>query len=199
MADVRDLGRIPYENAWELQKQLVDQRIAGQLPDTVLICEHDPVYTLGRRREARQHLLDIGDTPVFEIERGGDVTFHGPGQVVAYPIVQMPEGDVLKHLRRLEELMIRVSADFGLMLERDPRNAGVWHQGRKVGSVGIASRRGVSWHGLALNVSTDLSWFRRIHPCGLPSEWLSSMEAETGRSVPLETVKQRVIAEFQSW
>ena len=190
MAELIDLGMRPFLEVWKLQKELVQQRIDDQIGDVFVLCAHPPVYTVGRRREALKNLLDVGDTPIYEIERGGAVTWHGPGQVVLYPILRMPEGDVLKHLRWLEQWMIEVAAHFGLSLERDARNAGVWHQGRKVGSVGVASRRGVSWHGLALNVNPDLSWFRRINPCGMNSELLSSMEVELGGPVEEEAVRR---------
>ena len=117
------VGEIPYDQAWDLQKRLVEDRIEDRIGDTVVVCSHPSVYTLGRRRDASQNLLDIGDTPVFEIERGGDVTWHGPGQVVAYPVLKLQDQDILRHLRRLEQLMIDVAADFGLPLARDARNA----------------------------------------------------------------------------
>lgn len=193
------VGEIPYDHAWDLQKRLVDDRIADRIGDTVVVCSHPSVYTLGRRRDASQNLLDIGDTPVFEIERGGDVTWHGPGQVVAYPILKLPDQDILRHLRRLEQLMIDVAADFGLALARDARNAGVWHEGRKIGSVGVASRRGVTWHGLALNVCPDLSWFRKINPCGMSSELLSSMEVELNQPVSVDAVRANLLARVVDW
>ncbi len=199
MATVMSLGHIPYAQCWDLQKRMVEDRIADRIGDTVLVCTHEPVYTVGRRREALKNLVDIGDTPVYEIERGGDVTWHGPGQVVAYPILKLPDNDILKHLRRLEEAMIAVAATYGLALGRDPRNAGVWHEGRKVGSVGVAMRSGVCWHGLALNVCPDLSWFRRINPCGMQAELLSSMSVELGREIAEEEVRVRLIDLLIGW
>lgn len=193
------VGEIPYDQAWDLQKRLVEDRIEDRIGDTVVVCSHPSVYTLGRRRDASQNLLDIGDTPVFEIERGGDVTWHGPGQVVAYPVLKLQDQDILRHLRRLEQLMIDVAADFGLPLARDARNAGVWHDGRKIGSVGVASRRNVTWHGLALNVCPDLSWFRKINPCGMSSELLSSMEAELNHPVSVEAVRANLLARVVDW
>lgn len=199
MANVMAVGRMAYGQVWELQKRLVEQRIAGEIGDTVVLCEHDPVYTLGRRRDAAQNLLNIGDTPVFEIERGGDVTWHGPGQVVAYPIVRLDPLDLHAHLRRLEDVMITACAAFGLSATRDPRNSGVWVNGRKLGSVGVACRSQVTFHGLALNVNPDLSWFHRINPCGFSAEIMTSMEAEAGQPVALDAVRSRIIARFLGW
>lgn len=193
MNTVMSLGHIPYKDCWDLQLRLVEDRVFDRIGDTVIVCSHEPVYTVGRRRDSRKNLLDIGDAPVFEIERGGDVTWHGPGQIVAYPIVKLPDSDVLKHLRRLEQAMIDACAALGLPAERDPRNAGIWHAGHKIGSVGVAMRQAVTWHGLALNVSPDLSWFRRINPCGMESTLLSSLEVELGRPVSLDEARAQII------
>lgn len=191
MASLLEIGTRPYPEVWELQKELVAKRIANEIGDTVIVCAHPSVYTVGRRKDALKNLLNIENTPVYEVERGGDVTWHGPGQWVAYPIVRLPDNDVLKHLRRLEETMIVAARQScGLELERDPRNAGVWVQGRKVGSVGVASRQGVTWHGLALNVNPDLSWFRRINPCGMDAMLLSSLQAESEAPVDPDQVYQ---------
>lgn len=193
MNTVMSLGHIPYQECWDLQLRLVEDRIADRIGDTVVVCSHPPVYTVGRRRDSRKNLLDTGDAPIYEIERGGDVTWHGPGQIVAYPILKLPDSDVLKHLRRLEQAMIDACAPLGLAATRDPRNAGVWHQGRKIGSVGVAMRQSVTWHGLALNVNPDLSWFRRINPCGMEPTLLSSLSAELGRPLTPEDVQPAII------
>jgi lipoyl(octanoyl) transferase len=198
LARIERLGRRDYAEVWALQRELVAQRVKDEVEDTILICEHVSVYTVGRRRDALKNLVNVENTPVYEIERGGDVTWHGPGQVVAYPVVRTD--DILKHLRRLEEVMICATrAVCGLELERDPRNAGVWHQGKKVGSVGVASRQGVSWHGLALNINPDLSWFWRINPCGLESSLLSSLEAESGRKINRDDVEEEISRIFMDW
>lgn len=191
---LRDLGRQAYGDAHRIQQEVLAARIAGDVPDTVLLVEHDPVYTLGRKRTSAANVLDAGDVPVVEVERGGDVTFHGPGQLVAYPILQL-EGarrDLHDHLRRLEEVAIRTCADFGLQAGRDPRNTGAWVGGRKVCSVGIACRRWVTWHGLALNVDVDLAYFQRVNPCGLESDLLTSMATETGRDLDRVQVLARL-------
>ncbi len=203
MAEVIALGRIPYADAWALQKTLVDQRARGEIADTVLVCEHDPVFTVGRRRDAMANVLQPGGTPVVEVERGGDVTWHGPGQLVAYPILLL-EGanrDLHAHLHRLEQGMIDVCADFGVAAGRDPRNTGCWVNGRKVGSVGIACRRWVTWHGLALNVDCDLAWFHRIHPCGFDAGIMTSLarEAAEDASFDLDSVRAALLARVERW
>lgn len=201
MARVMRLGRVPYGDAWALQTRLVAERAAGLVEDVVLVCEHDPVYTVGRSRGAGANVLDPGDVPVVEVERGGDVTFHGPGQVVAYPILALegPARDLHAHLRRLEQLMIDVCARFGLDAGRDPRNTGVWHGGRKLGSIGIACRRWVTFHGLALNVDVDLGWFARINPCGFDASIMTSMAHELGRPVDPSAVEAALVAEVEGW
>lgn len=204
MPELIRAGRLPYADAWELQKRLVAARIAEEIPDTIIVCEHDAVYTLGRRKESRNNLLDPGDTPVFEVERGGDVTWHGPGQVVAYPIVRLEPLDLHRHLRTLEQVMIDVLAEIGVEAGRDPQNAGVWiTQGnpgfaRKVGSVGVACRQQVTWHGLALNVDPDLSGFQRVNPCGLDANLLSSLRA-LGVMVSRDEVEERLVTRLASW
>jgi lipoyl(octanoyl) transferase len=200
VARVIELGRRPYLEVWELQKRLVDE-VADGAENTVLVVEHDPVFTVGRRRGAEQNVLAPGDAPVVEVERGGDVTWHGPGQLVAYPILRLVgvERDLHAHLHRLEDLMIAVCADFGLAAGRDPRNTGAWIGGRKVGSIGIACRRWVTWHGLALNVRPDLSWFARVNPCGFAASVMTSMEAERGAPVDFGAVQRALVGRVSDW
>ncbi len=201
MAWVIAPGRIGYADAWALQKDLVDRRARGEIGDAVIVCEHDPVYTVGRRRDAMANVLVPGDVPVVEVERGGDVTWHGPGQVVVYPILLL-EGarrDLHAHMHRLEDLMFEVCADFGLEAGRDERNTGAWVAGRKIGSVGIACRRWVTWHGLALNVDPDLSYFGRINPCGFDATIMTSMARELGRPVDPRAVETAMIARVVHW
>lgn len=170
---VRLPGRTPYAAAHALQRAWVERRAAGEVPDLVLLLEHEPTITVGRARGASDNVLLPEGIPVVEVERGGDVTWHGPGQLVAYPLVKL-EGarqDLHLHLRSLEEAVIAALTGTGLAASRDPRNTGVWMPDpagppRKVCSVGIACRRWVTWHGLALNVDVDLAWFARIRPCG---------------------------------
>lgn len=184
---VVDLGRTSYRDAWARQLALVEARQKGEAPDTLLLVEHEHVFTLGRRREAEGNVLDAGDVEVIGIERGGDVTYHGPGQLVAYPIVLLregPERDLHAYLRNLEEAVIRTCARFGLATDREPGKTGVWMTtpiGRKkLCSMGIACRKWVTFHGLALNVTTDLAYFRRINPCGFESSIMSTMAEQLG-------------------
>ncbi len=178
---VLDLGTADYREVWQRQIALVEGRQTGANGDTLIVVEHPHVFTLGRRRESQQNVLAPGDVPVIEIERGGDVTYHGPGQLVAYPIVMLEDGerDLHKFLRNLEEAVIKTCARVGLVADREPGKTGVWTStelGRKkLCSMGIACRKWVTFHGLALNVTTDLSYFRRINPCGFEASVMSSL------------------------
>lgn len=194
-------GRVDYRAAHQLQQELVEARARGAIGDTVIVCEHDPVFTVGRRRDAADNVLDPGDTPVIEVERGGDVTWHGPGQLVVYPILSLegPGRDLHAHMHRLEDLMIDLCGEFGLIAGRDPRNTGVWHQGRKLGSVGIACRRWVTWHGLSLNVDPDLQWFGRINPCGFDASIMTSLSRELGRPVSMDDMVAAAIFRVGAW
>ena len=186
----------PYEPLRAIQTALVAARREGSLDtDVVLFVEHTPVFTLGRRggmenlRVAPAFLERTG-IPVAHAERGGDVTYHGPGQLVIYPIVDLPRArlKVVTFVEGLEEVMIRTAADFGVRGERSLRNRGVWVEERKLGSVGIAVRRGVSFHGLALNVNVDLTPFQWIHPCGLQEVRMTSLAREGAEGVTLDPV-----------
>lgn len=184
---VVDLGRVSYRDAWARQLALVEARQRDEAPDTLLLVEHEHVFTLGRRREAEGNVLDAGDVEVIGIERGGDVTYHGPGQLVAYPIVLLREGkerDLHAYLRNLEQAVIATCTRFGLTTDREPGKTGVWTTtpaGRKkLCSMGIACRKWVTFHGLALNVTTDLAYFRRINPCGFESSVMTTMAEQLG-------------------
>ncbi len=183
---VVDLGTESYRDAWARQLALVEQRQKAEVSDTLLLVEHPHVFTLGRRREAEGNVLAAGDVEVIGIERGGDVTYHGPGQLVAYPIVLLEgaERDLHKYLRNLEEAVIATCGRFGLTADREPGKTGVWTTtplGRKkLCSMGIACRKWVTFHGLALNVTTDLAYFGRINPCGFESSVMTSMAALLG-------------------
>jgi len=182
-------GLVPYGEALELQRRLADERIAGRIGDTLLLLEHPPVVTMGRStREASlpvaPDLLRNRGIDVFEIERGGDVTYHGPGQLVGYPIfdLQQHRQDLHWFLRQLEEVLIGALAGFGIAAGRNPGYTGVWTQGRKIASIGIHVRQWVTWHGFALNVTTDLAPFQLIVPCGIPDVVMTSMEREGARA-----------------
>jgi lipoyl(octanoyl) transferase len=181
---VLDLGTKPYREVWAQQLALVEQRQIGQAPDTLLVVEHPHVFTLGRRREAKQNVLAPGNVEVVEIERGGDVTYHGPGQLVAYPILLLreedDERDLHAFLRNLEEAVIETCARVGVTADREPGKTGVWTTTelcrKKLCSMGIACRKWVTFHGLALNVTTDLSYFARINPCGFEATVMTSLD-----------------------
>jgi lipoyl(octanoyl) transferase len=198
---VVDLGTASYRDAWARQLALVEQRQAEQVADTLLLVEHPHVFTLGRRRESAANVLAPGDVEVIEIERGGDVTYHGPGQIVAYPIVLLGEGerDLHRYLRNLEEAVIATCVQFGIAADREPGKTGVWcgppERRKKLCSMGIACRRWVTFHGLALNVTTDLGYFARINPCGFESSVMTSMAAELGAIEPA-AVREVLAAEL---
>ena len=199
---VEDLGVHGYREAWARQLALVDERKAGAGRDTLLLVEHPHVITLGRAQKARANVLAAGDVEVIEIERGGDVTYHGPGQLVAYPVVLLGDGerDLHRFLRHLEEAVIRTLAAVGVDAGREPGATGVWLDGRggrkKICSMGIACRRWVTFHGLALNVTTDLACFQRINPCGFDATVMTSIAEERGGAPPMAEVKARLATEL---
>jgi lipoyl(octanoyl) transferase len=192
-----DLGLCDYRKTLRLQQELVAARQAGTCLDTLVLVEHPDVITLGRSARSG-NVLSPGQIPVVAVERGGDVTYHGPGQLVAYPIVLLGEDerDLHRFLRNLEEAIIRAVADFGLVSTRRPGKTGVWTQdgpdGRKLASIGVAVRKWVTLHGLALNVSTDLARFSAINPCGFDAGVMTSMERELGRAPDFGQVKARL-------
>ena len=208
---VVDLGIRSYREVWEQQLALVEERkldVNGGV-DTLLLVEHPHVITLGRAQKALANVLAAGEVEVVSVERGGDVTYHGPGQIVAYPIVLLREGerDLHRFLRNMEQAVLETCAAFGVTADREPGKTGVWTGGaegsdelgparRKLCSMGIACRRWVTFHGLALNVATDLSYFRRINPCGFSSDVMTSLERELERDVSVEAVRRRLAAEL---
>jgi len=194
-----DLPRTDYLEALTLQRQAVEARKRGRLDrDMVILIEHPPVFTLGRRGGRDNLLVSEEDLrakkiAVVPIERGGDITYHGPGQLVAYPIIDLVGGDikVVDFVNRLESAMIETAAHWGVEARGDAANRGVWVEGRKLGSIGITVRRGVTFHGLALNVTTDLTPFTWINPCGIQACTMTTLSLESGRTVPIrETRKQ---------
>lgn len=201
---VVDLGRLEYEAARARQLEEVERRKADDaLEDLLLVVEHPHVITVGRSREAQRNVVAPGDVPVVEIERGGDATYHGPGQLVVYPIVRLREGerDLHRFLRNLEEAMILTLARFELAAGREPGKTGVWLTDaggarRKIASIGIACRRWVTFHGLALNVTTDLAYFARINPCGFEATVMTSIARELGRAVSLTAVRDALATDL---
>src|SRR5215204_7434173 len=183
---VVDLGLLPYGNALELQREVARRRITGEIDeDVLLLVEHPPVVTLGRTAKganliASPELLASRGVELFEVERGGDITFHGPGQLVGYPIIDLKRHrqDLHWYLRQVEEALIRALAPLGIQGERSTGYTGVWTQGRKVASIGVHARDWVTWHGFALNVTTDLGYFDLIVPCGIAAVEMTSVARE---------------------
>jgi lipoate-protein ligase B len=194
-ARLMDLGTRDFGEVWALQRELVGARQRGEIPDTLILVEHPHVITLGRGTH-QENVLAPGGMPVFEIERGGDVTYHGPGQLVGYPIFLLrdTERDLHLYLRNLEEALIRALARFGLDGTRKEGWTGVWDAtaARKLASIGVAVKRWVTLHGFALNVATDLTRFTAINPCGLEASVMGSMQTALGRDVSFPDVKQAV-------
>lgn len=192
LLDVVDLGRRPYLETLELQRALRLRRVDGSLPnDLLLLVEHDPVYTLGRGTEATSlplppAALEARGATVVEVERGGDVTWHGPGQLVGYPIIHLSahREDLHWYLRTLEGALIDTLGHLGIPAERVPGKTGVWTRGRKIASLGIHVKQWVTLHGFALNVDPDLAWFEAIVPCGLHGVTMTSVARELGKTTP---------------
>ena len=181
----RRLGLVPYDEAWRLQ-QRVHAEVADGAEDTVLLLEHPPVYTAGKRTEPWERPLD--GTPVVDVDRGGKITWHGPGQLTGYPIVRLADPvDVVAYVRRLEQVLIDVCAELGLATDRVEGRSGVWTPdgARKVAAIGIRVSRGVTMHGFALNGDPDLSAYDRIVPCGISDATVTSLSRELGRDVPV--------------
>ena len=184
---------VDYEQGWQTQRVVLAQVVDGTLPDTTLLLEHAAVYTAGKRTEPHERPTD--GTPVIDVDRGGKITWHGPGQLVGYPIVRLPSPvDVVAHVRRLEEMMIRVCADLGLAATRVEGRSGVWVAAdakgpdRKIGAIGIRVSRDVTMHGFALNCDCDLSWAQVIVPCGIADAGVTSLSQELGRDVTVAEV-----------
>jgi len=185
---------VPYLRGWELQRALHERRVSGAIPDCCLLLEHQPVYTAGKRTSPLERPLADPGAPVIEVDRGGKITWHGPGQLVGYPIIRLGEPvDVIAYVRTIEEALIRACAEFGVPTTRVAGRSGVWVRGgagglpgtgdRKVGAIGVRIARGVTMHGFALNCDCDLSWFDRIVPCGIRDATVTTLSAEAGRPV----------------
>jgi lipoyl(octanoyl) transferase len=181
-------GLLDYDEAWRWQQRLHAQRVSGEIEDTALLLEHPSVFTAGRRTEASERPLD--GTPVIDVDRGGKITWHGPGQLVGYPIVELPDPmDVVAYVRRMETVLIGVCAELGLPTSQVPGRSGVWVSAdergpeRKVAAIGVRVAQRVTLHGFALNCNPDLGWFDRIVPCGIADAGVTSLTRELGREV----------------
>ncbi|HTI06183.1 MAG TPA: lipoyl(octanoyl) transferase LipB [Gemmatimonadales bacterium] len=199
--EIIEAGLVPYAEALDRQRQLADDRIAGRLDhDVLLLLEHPPVVTLGRNSHDA-HVLERAGIEVFEVERGGDVTFHGPGQLVGYPIIDLTsyKQDLHWYLRTLEQALIDALAILNIPAERNPGLTGVWTHGRKIASIGIHVKQWVTWHGFALNVTTDLSQFGRIVPCGIQGVEMTSVKREKGEGRGERLLHESVAAVIQGF
>lgn len=194
------LGRIEYGTAWSWQRELFMDRLDGDRSDTLMLLEHPHTYTLGRRGtvgdlvygEARRRGLGIA---LHHVDRGGRATYHGPGQLVGYPIMELGDRyDVLAYLRKLEDVLIRTAAQFDVAAHRDDEHTGVWVGTNKIGAIGVKITRGISMHGFALNVTTDLKMFEGIVPCGIQDRWVTSIERESAKQPSLRRVAEAAAA-----
>jgi lipoate-protein ligase B len=203
-AYVIDLGLMDYKKAWDLQHDLWSRRVKGDLPDLLLFLEHPHVITLGRRGN-RSHLIASPEVleemkiPIFHVERGGDVTYHGPGQLVVYPIFNLKEYGyrLIRYVDQLEEVILCVLKDFGMDGRKDSLNRGVWVNGDKIASIGVAIKRWVSFHGFSLNYETDLKYFDLIHPCGLVGKKMTSMAEILGEKITRKSLTERICFYFK--
>ncbi len=198
-----NLGVVPYEEAWELQKSIMLQRKADKTEDVLILLEHPHTYTLGKVAK-REHLLfsesELHDREIstFEIDRGGDITYHGPGQIVGYPIINLKNwyADSHKYLRTLEEVIIKVLSEFGIEAGRNPKYTGVWVDDRKIAAIGIKISSWITMHGFAFNVNTDLSLFNGIIPCGIKEKDVTSLQELTGQPQDIQVIKQKILRHF---
>jgi lipoyl(octanoyl) transferase len=184
---------VDYHSGWALQREVHAQVVADEAPDTLILLEHESVYTAGRRTEPLDRPMD--GTPVVDVDRGGKITWHGPGQLVGYPIVRLPDPiDVLAYVRRIEEMLINVCADFGVTGTRVAGRSGVWTEDgeRKLAAIGIRVAQGVTMHGFALNCDCDLTWYDRIVPCGIRDATVTSLSIEAGLPVSVNEAASAV-------
>ena len=197
---VRQLDRLtPYLEGWEQQRRLHESVVAGERESLVLLVEHEPVYTAGKRTKPEDRPTD--GSPVVDVDRGGRITWHGPGQLVGYPLVRMPDPiDVMDYVHRLEAAVMAVCADLGIATERQEERTGVWvpaderGPARKIAAIGVRIARGVTMHGFALNCNNDLDWYHRIVPCGIRDAGVTTISEELGRNVAIADVVDPMIA-----
>jgi lipoyl(octanoyl) transferase len=202
--EVRRLGLVPYAAGLELQRALVEDRKADRIPDTLVLLQHPHVVTIGVKKDGRSHILATPEqltargVEVFETGRGGDVTYHGPGQLVGYPILDLnpDRRDVHRYVRDLEEVMIRVCAGYGLTADRIKGLSGAWIGDEKIGAIGVRISRWVTSHGFAFNVTTDVDFFNLIVPCGIADRGVTSLAAQLGRVPELSEVEDRFEEQF---
>ena len=199
----RDLGTIDYKDAWDLQKNLFNSRYQKEIDDTLLLLEHPHTYTLGKTADsknliAEDKFLNQNKISVYDIDRGGDITYHGPGQIVGYPIIDLTEWheDTHKYLRALEEVIIKTCAEYNITTNRNPEYTGVWVGDKKIAAIGIKVSRWITMHGFAFNVNTDLSLFDGIIPCGIKEKNITSLQNELGITIDINEVKSITLKNF---
>jgi len=198
-----DLGCIDYKEAWDLQQDIHSKRVSGKVADTFFLLEHPNTYTLGKTAH-KENLIGTEDylkqnqISVYDIDRGGDITFHGPGQIVGYPIIDLNKWykDTHKYLRALEELIIKTCNDYYLSCERNAKHTGVWIGDRKIAAIGIKVSRWITMHGFAFNVNTDLNLFNGIIPCGIQDKSVTSLSKELNKAISIPEVKERILNNF---
>ena len=199
-----DLGFIDYKEAWDLQKETFELRVKNKIPDVLYLLEHPSTYTLGKTAD-KNHLvgseefLSANKISVYDIDRGGDITYHGPGQIVGYPIINLDDWkrDTHKYLRALEETVIKTCAEYDIIGGREPKYTGVWVEDRKIAAIGIKVSRWITMHGFAFNVNTDLSFFSGIIPCGIHDKDVTSIKKEIKREVDIDAVKLKLLMNFR--
>ena len=199
-----DLGFIDYKKTWDLQKDIVSNRLKGEVEDVLLLLEHPNTYTLGKTADrfnlkSSEEYLKENHISVYDIDRGGDITYHGPGQVVGYPIIDLNNWykDTHKYLRALEEVIIKTCTEYNLFCERNPKYTGVWINDRKIAAIGIKVSRWITMHGFAFNVNTDLNLFNGIIPCGIQDKSVTSLAEELNTEVDIQEVKEKLLNNFK--
>ncbi len=198
-----DLGLNDYQEAWDLQKEVFELRYRNEITDVLFLLEHPHTYTLGKVADKNNLIssskyLEENKISVYDIDRGGDITYHGPGQIVGYPIINLNdwERDTHKYLRALEEVIIRVCTEFGLNAERNSKHTGVWIENKKIAAIGIKVSRWITMHGFAFNINTDLSLFQGIIPCGITDKEVTSLQKELGKKIDIAEIKEILVAKF---
>ncbi len=201
--DYCDLGLVDYKEAWDLQKKIFELRRGNQIPDTFFMLQHPHTYTLGKVADksnllSSEEQLKDARVSVYEIDRGGDITYHGPGQIVGYPIISLSgwKEDTHLYLRSLEEIIIQTLSSYGIESGRNPKYTGVWIGDRKIAAIGIKVSRWITMHGFAFNINTDLSFFNGIIPCGIKEKEVTSLQKELGREIDIEEVKNILLEKF---
>lgn len=199
-----DLGLIDYQSAWDLQKEIFDKRIDDKTDDTFFLLEHPHTYTLGKVARIENLLMNDSQLKelgisVYEIDRGGDITYHGPGQIVGYPIINLKnwKEDTHEYLRSLEQVIINVCKEYGLETERKANYTGVWIGERKIAAIGVKISRWVTMHGFAFNINTDLNFFNGIIPCGIKEKEVTSLSKELGKEISIQEVKEKLVNQFK--